>query len=123
MRWTWGLLDRRGDARASSPGAGATGAAGARRGRVGQLEAWKVSSPASARAFARADVRLYQWLVEMRPEEEWSKAVLVAAEPWAEHLGAQEEARAPVPGLVPLTGPGTWGGCSWTLRSSRPRRP
>jgi hypothetical protein len=58
-------------------------------GWVGQLEAWKASSPESARAFARADVRMHEWLVQTRPEEEWLKAMLVAAEAWAEHLEAQ----------------------------------
>jgi hypothetical protein len=37
----------------------------------------------------KAHVGFQRRVVEDRPEEEWLKAMLVAAEAWAEHRGAQ----------------------------------
>ncbi|MFE1100289.1 protein kinase [Nocardiopsis alba] len=55
-------------------------------GWVSGLEGWKTSSEESAVVFARVDVRMHRWSVEARPEEEWLKAMLVAAEAWVERL-------------------------------------
>ena len=58
-------------------------------GWVSQLEGWKEATPESIAAFARADVGLYRWQVEARPEQEWLKAMLAATEAWAEHRGCR----------------------------------
>ena len=42
-------------------------------GWVSQLEGWKEATPESIAAFARADVGLYRWQVEARPDQEWVK--------------------------------------------------
>lgn len=56
---------------------------------VGGCSVWKDADPGAVDAFALAHVGIQRWVVQARPEEEWRKAMLAAAEAWAEHRGVR----------------------------------
>jgi hypothetical protein len=49
---------------------------------------WQRAAREAIDAFARANARMHQWFVEIRPDEDWLKAMLGAAEAWANHCDA-----------------------------------
>ncbi|SIO90809.1 hypothetical protein [Nocardiopsis sp. JB363] len=53
--------------------------------------AWKAADPAAVDEFARAQVRMQEWIVEQLPDQEWRKAMLAAAQKWCRH---REELKA-----------------------------
>jgi hypothetical protein len=54
---------------------------------VERCPAWTAADPEGIDAFVRASVHMQRWLVERRPDESWLKAMVTAAESWAEHRG------------------------------------
>lgn len=47
--------------------------------------AWKAADSAAVDEFARAQVRMQEWIVEQRPDQEWRKAMLAAAQEWSQY--------------------------------------
>lgn len=57
---------------------------------VSGCDAWKRADPAAIDAFARANTRMHEWMVKVRPDEDWLKAMLTAAAAWAGHRAGTE---------------------------------
>jgi hypothetical protein len=49
--------------------------------------AWTDADPHAIDAFAMAELRMFQNLVEHRPDEEWLGAMVTAAREWLAHRG------------------------------------
>ena len=55
---------------------------------VSRGRGWKNAAPEAIDEFARAQVRMQKWVVQMRPEDGWRVAMLDAARAWEKHRGA-----------------------------------
>lgn len=56
---------------------------------VSDSRAWKDADPKAVDEFARAQVRMREWTVELFPDQTWRKDMLAAARMWSEHRGAR----------------------------------
>lgn len=62
---------------------------------------WQAADPAAIDEFARAQVRMQEWIVEQLPDQGWRKAMLSAAQEWVQY----REHRDQLPNTkVPMVG-------------------